>query len=103
MKKQFINTIKYCELCVERIRNELIVLGGDNIVVEFDEPHLFRRKYGKGAGLAFEDIWIFGMIERESKKFFLQQVEKSDSETLFEIVSLHLLPGSLCKSGMCRG
>ena len=73
------------------------------MVVEIDETHLFKRKYNRGSILSFESVWIFGMIERESKKIYMEKVARRDSESLFIIVNRHVLPGTNLISDQWRG
>jgi hypothetical protein len=44
-------------------------LGGDGIEMEIDETNPFTRKYHRVNILASGHIWIFGTIERVSKKY----------------------------------
>lgn len=81
------------ELCFINIPHE-IILGGEGREVELDETHLYKRKYHKGRVLASQDIWVFGIYERGTKKVFLQSVNKRDAETLYEIVHNHVAPGT---------
>lgn len=61
-------------------------IGGPGVVVEVDETHLV---YGKSV-----DVWIFGGIERESKKKFLIPVEDRGADTLLELVKTFIKPHS---------
>jgi hypothetical protein len=46
------------------------MLGGENVEIEIDESHLFKWKYNRGRLLAFQNVWIFGIIERIQKNVF---------------------------------
>lgn len=48
--------------------NENNVFGGPGIVVEIDESKFGKRKYHKGRRV--DGVWVFGGIERDSKKCF---------------------------------
>lgn len=87
----------------EKINNMEIKLGGENIEVEIDEAHLFTRKFNRGNILASEQIWIFGIVERVSKKCFLKTVRQRNANELFEVFNSHVLPGTLVFSDGWRG
>ncbi|KAJ8930186.1 hypothetical protein NQ314_017050 [Rhamnusium bicolor] len=48
------------------------LIGGEGKIVEIDETKIGKRKYNKGRYL--EGQWVFGGIERGSRKFFLMTV-----------------------------
>lgn len=89
--------------CAVASRNSNILLGGENVEIEIDETHLFKRKYNRGRILAFQAVWIFGFIERETKKIFITQVENRKAETLFKVVNDHVSLGTLLYSDGWRG
>jgi transposase-like protein len=95
-EKTFYKFFSYFRRCCRNFKflNE-IRLGGDGIEVEIDETHLFTRKYHRGNVLASEQIWVFGIIERVSKKVYLEVVTRRNGETLFEIVRRVLMPGTI--------
>ena len=71
--------------------------------MEIDETLLVRRKYGTGRLLS--QVWMFGGIERVSKKrFIVPLVDQEDQalprnrETLFPIINKYILPGSVVVS-----
>ena len=89
------------------------VLGGPGIVVEIDETVIVKRKYHKGRLL--KEIWVFGGIERESKKCFavellagfnLAELPRDDrvkrlprdTDTLLPIIQRFIRPGSIIYS-----
>ena len=45
-------------------------LGGEGRVVEIDESKFGRQKYHRGRRV--DGQWVFGGVERESKRCFLQ-------------------------------
>lgn len=89
--------------CSDKMINTEIRLGGVDVEVEIDETHLFTRKYNRGELLSSQQIWIFGIMERISKRVYLQVVESRDGQTLFEIVNRILLPGTKIFSDSWRG
>ena len=78
-------------------------IGGDNIIVEIDETLICKRKHNTGRIL--NQLWLFGGIERESKKHFivpLQDLEDQsvprNRESLFPIIQKYIKPGSVIVS-----
>ena len=66
------------------------------MVVEFNETFFVKRKYEKGRNLS--SVWLFGGIERVTKKKFIvpligKQRDRS-AATLFPIIRKYILPGS---------
>ncbi|XP_023216113.1 uncharacterized protein LOC111618774 [Centruroides sculpturatus] len=82
----------YREVCVHDVSSQTEKLGGEGRVVEVDEAKIGRRKYNKGR--IIEGQWIFGGIERESRKRFLVPVETRDSQTLLSVLKEWVLPGT---------
>jgi transposase-like protein len=62
-----------------------IVLEGS---VEFDETRLFREHKTKAAHRTYEshDVWLFGLIERTTKRFILFPVSNREESTLTPII-----------------
>ena len=76
-------------------------IGGDGIFVEIDETLLVKRKYERGRGLA--QIWVFGGIERVTKKKFVVPLvgavgERRDAATLMPLILKYIRPGSIIVS-----
>ena len=73
-------------------------IGGVGKTVEIDETLIVKRKYERGRILS--QTWLFGAIERDSKKcVIIPLVEpcstKSDSATLIPLIKKYILPGSV--------
>jgi hypothetical protein len=66
--------------------------NGDSIVVEIDETKYFHRKYHRGQWR--EGHWVFGGIERETKRCFLVEVPNRRADTLNACIVEHILPGT---------
>lgn len=76
-------------------------IGGPDIVVEVDESKFGKRKHNRGKHI--EGAWVIGGIERTSAgKFFVEVVEKRDSETIFTVLSKHILPGTILHTDCWR-
>lgn len=77
-------------------------IGGPGIIVEVDESKFGRRKYHRGKHI--EGAWVIGGIERtQEAKFFAKVVERRDSETIVDVLSRHILPGTIIHSDCWRG
>lgn len=80
------------EMCHSYIYNNTQPLGGVGKTVEIDEAKIDHKKDNKGR--IIETNWVFGGVERESKKAFIFPVEKCDKETLLPIIKEHILSGT---------
>ena len=65
-----------------------MMLGGNDVVVQIDESHLFKNKYNVGRiPQTMRQVWVFGIVEDvENGRFFMQLVESRDKETLEGII-----------------
>ena len=76
------------EVCAKWFDNQEAI-GGENIEVEIDETQFVRRKYNRGRLL--KDIWLFGGVERISKKRFVVALtgevgERRERATLIPLI-----------------
>lgn len=71
-------------------------LGGPGVIVEIDEAKFGRRKYNRGKRV--DGQWVFGGIERESKRLFVIPVERRDKPTLLALIKKWIHPGSTIHS-----
>ena len=95
------------------LSNHLEPIGGPGIIVEIDETVCVKRKYNRGRVL--QEIWIFGGIERVSKKCFVKVLLEEynladltrdqliarlprDKQTLVPIIQQYIRPGSIINS-----
>jgi hypothetical protein len=77
-------------------------IGGPGVIVEIDETKLGRRKNNRGHHV--EGVWVLGGVERTlERRVFLVPVPNRSAETLLQVLSEHLLPGTLVFSDMWRG
>ncbi|CAG9857125.1 unnamed protein product [Phyllotreta striolata] len=65
---------------------------GTSKIVEIDESYFFKRKYNRGA--VRPGLWVFGEIERGSKRCFLVEVPDRTQETLSALIVQKILPGN---------
>lgn len=93
---------RYCrELVSHYMHTQQIedgMLGGPDVVIEIDETKFGRRK--NFVGRIRDGIWIFGIIERDSKRFRLIPCpgNKRDAATLFPIIQQNISPGTTINS-----
>lgn len=89
------------QVCIEWCFQHSEKIGGPGKVVEIDESKIGRRKYQRGR--IIEGQWIFGGLERESKKIFLVPVPNRTAETLEQLVCQWIEPGTTIMSDCWRG
>lgn len=75
-------------------------IGGQDIVVQVDEALIGRRKYNRGR--VVQGTWVIGMID-ESGEIRLEICARRDANTLGDIVSRHVQPGSIVHTDCWRG
>jgi transposase-like protein len=91
----------YRQLAVFSLDDEDDTVGGPGIIVEVDESKFGKRKYHRGH--AVEGAWVIGGVEKtDARKFFTEVVEKRDAATIVEVLSRHILPGSIVHTDCWR-
>ena len=76
--------------------NSRIMLGGEDKTVEIDESAKGRKgKFRRGAFRGSGIKWIFGIIDRETKKCHIEHVPNRKRETLFPIINRYVARGTL--------
>ena len=75
-----------------------MILGGTvdgaTNIVEIDES-MFGKKRKYNRGKPTKRFWVFGMVERHTRKSHFQCVEKRDRDTLIPIIAKHVAPGTV--------
>lgn len=71
-------------------------IGGDGIIVEIDEAKFGRRKYNRGR--LIQGQWLFGGIERITKKMFVLPVVSRKAKILQPLIQKYIAPGSIIYS-----
>ena len=90
------------EMVTNMLDDEDCKVGGEGIVVEIDESKLSKRKFHRGHRV--EGVWVIGGVERTAeRKVFLVQVERRDTDTISEVITNHVLPGSIIHTDCWRG
>ena len=77
-------------------------IGGNDVVVQIDESHIFTRKYHRGRDLVSEQFWTFGGIDDDGN-IFLERILDRKSETLTEVLQRRVKPGSIILSDQWSG
>uniref|UniRef100_A0A2C9KR82 OTU domain-containing protein n=1 Tax=Biomphalaria glabrata TaxID=6526 RepID=A0A2C9KR82_BIOGL len=88
------------EVCEHYVHTNFEMLGGEGKIVEIDEAKFGRSKNNKGRFL--RGTWVFGGIERDSKKCFVIPVKDRTKETLLQIIKERILPGTTIMSDCWR-
>lgn len=65
-------------------------LGGEGTVVEIDEAKFGTRKHNKGR--VIDGQWVFGGVERGTKKMFLIAVPDRKAKTLLKLIKAKIAP-----------
>ena len=78
--------------CVTILKRDSEPIGGPGKVVEIDESKFGKRKYNRGRKV--DGVWVFGGIERDSRRCFLVTVEDRSAETLIPIIKQYILSGT---------
>lgn len=95
LKKKFLNNLTL-QLIYNWLMHHQKQIGGDGIIVEIDEAKFGRRKYNRGRLITGQ--WLFGGIERGTKKIFILPVVSRKAEVLIPIIKKHIAPGSIIYS-----
>lgn len=86
---------KFRTVCCGAIQRTAIAMTGevDNNIVEIDES-LFgkKRKYNRGAPT--RQCWVFGLVQRNSRKLVLEIVEDRRNSTLHPILQRYVEVGT---------
>lgn len=72
------------EVCLSILKLDNEKIGGPGRTVEIDESKFGKRKYHRGKRV--DGVWVFGGIERETKKCFFEVVEDRSANTLIPII-----------------
>lgn len=89
-----------CEVTLERDHTAQ-KLGGPGKYVEIDESKIGKRKYYRGHHV--EGQWVFGGIERDSRKCFIIAVEDRSEATLLPLIEKYIEKGTTIISDCWKG
>lgn len=77
------------------------LLGGPGVIVEIDESKFGKRKYSHGHPV--EGVWVVGGVERTpERKCFMMTIPNRNAETMKNIITNHVLPGSIIHTDFWR-
>jgi transposase-like protein len=98
-----VDYIKYInQLVCENLDQKKCCIGGDQIIVEIDECKIAKRKHNRGHPV--EGAWIVGGVERTPERhLFVEVVEDRTADTLREVISRYVRPGSIVHTDCWRG
>lgn len=78
------------------------IIGGQGIEVELDETKVSKRKYNRGHQV--NGVWVLGGVERTpERKFFAIPVPDRKAETLTQLITNYVAPGSVIYTDLWRG
>ena len=78
------------------------LIGGPGIIVEIDESKFGKRKYHRGHRV--EGVWVIGGVERsDERKMFAKVINNRSARTLLDVISSHVLPGSIVYTDLWKG
>lgn len=80
------------EVCLSVLEQDSEQIGGPGKFVEIDESKFGKRKFHRGKRI--EGVWVFGGIERESKRCFFEVVEDRSAATLIPLIKKYIRPGT---------
>jgi len=73
-----------------------------NVIVEIDETLISKkRKYHRGR--YYEEVWLFGGVERGSGKWFAEIVKDRSRETLMELIKKYIKKITIIYSDEWKG
>ncbi|KAK8735577.1 hypothetical protein OTU49_005444 [Cherax quadricarinatus] len=87
-----VNWKNFCGLVCVNWMDEQEAIGGPGSIIEIKESK-FGKSHSSGRR-AVESVWVFGGIDRHTKKQFIVPVEGRDSETLIPLCQKYIKPGS---------
>lgn len=80
------------DVCVDICARKCEMIGGPGVIVEIDESKFGKRKYNRGKRV--DGNWVFGGVERGSKRCFFEVVPDRTKETLLNLIKQNILPGT---------
>ena len=72
------------EVCEVTLFEKREAIGGPGRLVQIDKSKIGKRKHHRGH--VVEGQWVFGGIEKDSRKSFIETVENRTEETLLNLI-----------------
>jgi transposase-like protein len=93
---------RYCrEVCISSLcNNRDSVIGGDGAIVKIDESLITKRKFNVGRQVI--PGWVFGGLERGSRRCFFEFVPDRTEQTLVEVIKRRVAHGTTIYSDEWR-
>lgn len=92
----------YSQLISSSLDDKDTIIGGPGVTVEVDESKLGKRKYHRGHRV--DGVWIIVGVEKtEARKLFIETIQDRSAGTLLEVISRHVLPGSIINTDCWKG
>jgi len=82
------------DICLWKLLNTPVKLGGPGKTVEIDESVMVKAKYHRGHQLTMPQRWVFGVYDPETKLGYIELVTKRDAATLLPIIQRVVEPGT---------
>jgi transposase len=86
------------DICSVSLDKKNLKLGGLNSIVEIDESLFAKVKYHRGKDLKRKQVWVFGLVDRKTKKVYFEIVPDRTGATLLAIICERTHPGSIIYS-----
>ncbi|XP_069960631.1 uncharacterized protein [Cherax quadricarinatus] len=86
----------FCDLVCLHWMNEQEAIGGIGSIIEISESKFGKKKYSRGC--VMDGIWVFGGIDRDTKKHFIVPLDSKESATLIPLCQKYIKPGSTIHS-----
>lgn len=78
------------------------LIGGNGVKVFVDESKFGRRKYNRGHSV--NGVWVIGGVDDSiDRKMFAVIIDRRDRESIIDVLSRHVLPGSILITDCWRG
>ena len=95
----------FCSEITEYAFDNQEAISGPGVIVEIDESHFGKRKFNRGRPLS--DIWVFGGIERDSKRSFIVPLveplpRERTASNLLPLIEKYIKPQSIIISDKWR-
>ena len=83
----------FTDICTKALLSLNWRLGDGHIVEKDESVFAHKRKYGKGK-VPLHQQWVFGIVERKTKKNVLQLVPERTKKVLYPIIEKHIIKGA---------
>ena len=85
----------FCQITLDYYEDQMASILLDK-EVEIDETHLYREKKSSAPHRPYKlsSIWLFGMKQRQSSKFFIIPLKNREESTLIPYIRKHVKMGS---------